>query len=61
MRTTQIQGYLDSWGQEFVKRARLNLKKGKKGGGFLEKSLSFNVEIDPDGFVVELMMANYGS
>lgn len=61
MRTTQIQGYLDSWGKAFVKRARRNLREGKKGGGFLEKSLDFNVEIDPDGFVVELMMANYGT
>jgi hypothetical protein len=61
MRTTEIQGYLDSWGKEFVKRARLNLQEGNKGGGFLEKSISFNVVKDEDGFVVELMMAGYGT
>ena len=61
MRTTEIQGYLNSWGKAFVKRARFNLKKGKKGGGFLEKSLEFNVEQDPDGFTVELGMASYGT
>jgi hypothetical protein len=61
MRTTEIQGYLNSWGKAFVKRARFNLQKGKKGGGFLEKSLEFNVEQDPDGFTIELGMASYGT
>jgi len=61
MRTTEIQGYLNSWGQAFVKRARFNLKKGKKGGGDLEKSIQFKVEQDPDGFTIELGMISYGT
>jgi hypothetical protein len=61
MKDKNITKHLDSWGKEFVKRARLNLKKGKKGGGFLEKSLSFNVEKDSDGYTIELLMASYGT
>ena len=61
MKVDNIKKYLDGWGKKFVKRARFNLKKGKKGGGFLEKSLDFDVTQDKDGFVIELGMASYGT
>ena len=61
MKTTNIQKHLNSWGKEFVKKAKKNLVDGKKGGGWLEKSIQFNVEKESDGYTVELMMASYGT
>jgi hypothetical protein len=61
MKTDNIRKHLNSWGKEFVKKAKKNLVDGKKGGGWLEKSLDFNVEKEPDGYTIELLMAGYGT
>jgi|TARA_R110002012_G_scaffold93304_1_gene226267 hypothetical protein len=61
MKIDHIRKHLNSWGKEFVKEARKNLVKGKKGGGDLEKSIDFKVKGNQYGFEVELMMADYGA
>ena len=57
----KITRMLNSFGKEVVKKAKKNLKKAKKGGGNLEKSIKFNLIPESDGFVVEFSMADYGS
>ena len=56
-----VERYLESFGKQVVKRAKSNLKAGKKGGGNLEKSIKFEVVNDADGFSVKFYMANYGT
>ena len=61
MKIANIRKHLNSWGKEFVREARKNLVKSKKGGGNLENSLDFKVKGNQHGFEVELMMADYGT
>ena len=49
MKTANIERYLNSFGKQVVKRAKSNLKAGKKGGGNLEKSIKFEVVNDEIG------------
>lgn len=61
MKTENIERYLNSFGKQIVNRAKSNLQKSKGGGTNLEKSLSFKIVKDADGFTVEFYMADYGT
>ena len=61
MKTENIERYLNSFGKQIVNRAKSNLQKSKGGGTNLEKSLSFKIVKDADGFTVEFYMAEYGT
>ena len=58
MKTENLERYLDSFGRGVVSRAKSNLSSAGKGGGNLEKSLSY--EVMPD-YSVRFYMANYGT
>ena len=61
MKTENIENYLNSFGKQVVNRAKGGLQKSKGGGTNLEKSISFKVTKDTDGFSVQFFMADYGS
>ena len=61
MDTKNVERYLNSFGQEVVNGAKRNLSAAGKGGGNLEKSIDFKVKPDSNGFVVEFLMADYGT
>ena len=61
MKTENIENYLKSFGKQVVNRAKGGLQKSKGGGTNLEKSISFKVTKDADGFSVQFFMADYGS
>jgi hypothetical protein len=61
METKNVERYLKSFGQEVISGAKKNLSSAGKGGGNLEKSLDFKVVPTSDGFVVEFLMADYGT
>ena len=50
MKTDNIEKYLNSFGKQVVNRAKGSLQKAKGGGTNLEKSISFKVVTDADGF-----------
>jgi len=60
MKTEALERYLNSFGKQVVNRAKGNLQKSKGGGTNLEKSLSFKVITDADGFSVQFFMDSYG-
>jgi len=61
MKTEALERYLNSFGKQVVNRAKGNLQKKKGGGTNLEKSLSFKVITDADGFSVQFFMDSYGT
>ena len=61
METKNVERYLNSFGQEVINRAKANLSKAGKGGGNLEKSIDFKLVPDNDGFIVQFLMADYGT
>ena len=61
MKTEALERYLNSFGKQVVNRAKGNLQKSKGGGTNLEKSLSFKVITDTDGFTVQFFMDSYGT
>ncbi len=61
MNTEALERYLNSFGKQVVNRAKGNLQKTKGGGTNLEKSLSFKVITDADGFSVQFFMDSYGT
>jgi hypothetical protein len=61
MKTTNVEKYLNSFGKEVIRGAKANLSSAGKGGGNLEKSLDFKVFPDGNGFVVQFLMADYGT
>ncbi len=61
MKTEALERYLNSFGKQVVNRAKGNLQKSKGGGTNLEKSLSFKVITDADGFSVQFFMDSYGT
>tara|TARA_Y100001963_G_scaffold18197_1_gene22516 strand:- start:49 stop:603 length:555 start_codon:yes stop_codon:yes gene_type:complete len=58
---TNVEKYLTSVGDEVIKGAKSILRKNKKGGGNLEKSLSFEVIPMGDDFALRFYMADYGT
>ena len=58
---THTERYLHSLGKEIVKTSKLNLKKGGKGGGNLEKSIDYEIIPFEDGFALGFSMADYGT
>jgi len=61
MKTDNIEKYLNSFGKQVVNRAKGSLQKAKGGGTNLEKSISFKVVTDADGFSVQFYMDSYGT
>ena len=61
MKTTNVEKYLKSFGQEVVRGAKANLQSAGKGGGNLENSLDFKVKPDGNGFILQFLMADYGT
>jgi len=61
MKTEALERYLNSFGKQVVNRAKGNLQKAKGGGTNLEKSISFKIITDTDGFSVQFFMDNYGT
>ena len=61
MKTTNVERYLKSFGREVVRGAKANLSSAGKGGGNLEKSIDFKVFPYNDGFIVDFLMADYGT
>ncbi len=61
MKTEALERYLNSFGKQVVNRAKGNLQKAKGGGTNLEKSLTFKVITDADGFTVQFFMDSYGT
>tara|TARA_R110002020_G_scaffold177087_1_gene369825 strand:- start:724 stop:1251 length:528 start_codon:yes stop_codon:yes gene_type:complete len=61
MKTKNIERYLNSFGKQVVNRAKGNVQKSKGGGTDLEKSISFKVVKDSEGFTVQFYMADYGT
>ena len=61
MDTKAIERELNSFGQEVVNDARINLRLGKKGGGKLDKSIRFKVVPEQEGFSVKFYMVDYGT
>ena len=53
--------YLESFGKQVVNRAKGNLQKAKGGNTNLEKSISFKVISDANGFTVQFFMDSYGT
>ena len=60
MKTTNVEKYLKSFGQEVVRNAKANLSSAGKGGGNLERSIDFKVKPYANGFVLQFLMADYG-
>ena len=58
---TNVEKYLTSVGDEVIKGAKSILRKNKKGGGNLEKSLSFEVIPTGDDLALRFYMADYGT
>ena len=56
-----IENYLNIVGGNVVKQARANLRKAGKGGGKLEGSIKAIVKPTNTGYVVQFMMADYGT
>jgi hypothetical protein len=61
MNTDNIERYLESFGKQVVNRTKGNIQRAKGGGTNLEKSISFEVVEDTDGFTVQFYMADYGT
>jgi hypothetical protein len=61
MKTTNVEKYLKSFGEEVVRGAKANLSSAGKGGGNLEKSIDFKVVPYSNGFVVQFLMEDYGT
>jgi len=61
MKTQNIERYLESFGKQVVNRAKGNLQKAKGGNTNLEKSISFKVISDANGFTVQFFMDSYGT
>ena len=59
MDTTNLERYLDSFGQYVVDEAKANLYK-EKGSTALEKSIKFEVVTDATGFTTRLNMDDDG-
>jgi hypothetical protein len=59
--SANLERYLDSFGKEVIKTAKINLQSAGKGGGNLESSLKFEVKETPKGFEVQFKMAPYGT
>lgn len=59
--TENIERYLNSFGDEVVRKAKINLSAAGKGGGNLEKSIKFKLVPEGNDFVVQFMMADYGT
>ena len=61
MKTANIERYLNSFGRQVVAQSKttLNYKKGEATN--LEKSISFKVVSNTDGFTVQFYMDSYGT
>ena len=56
-----LENYLNSWGAEVVRNAKINLQSGGKGGGELENSIKFKVTASRSRFKIQFLMADYGT
>tara|TARA_R100000655_G_scaffold101974_1_gene147544 strand:+ start:483 stop:1076 length:594 start_codon:yes stop_codon:yes gene_type:complete len=61
MKLDHTQRYLHSLGKEIVKTSKQNLKRGGKGGGYLEDSIEYEIVPFEDGFALAFSMASYGT
>ena len=56
-----IENYLNIVGGNVIQQAKANLRKAKKGGGKLERSLKAIVKPTKTGYVLQFMMEDYGT
>ena len=56
-----IENYLNIVGGNVVQQAKANLRKAKKGGGNLERSIKAIVKPTNTGYVLQFTMADYGT
>jgi hypothetical protein len=60
MKTKNLERYLNSFAKHVVMGAKKDLQQAKGAGTDLEKSISFKIVHDKDGFVIQFYMADYG-
>jgi len=55
-----LNGVLEQYSKYVIQQAKTNLTKDKKGGGNLYNSLSYDILIENEDFLVDFLMEDYG-
>ena len=55
-----LNGVLEQYSKYVIQQAKANLTKDKKGGGNLYNSLSYDILIENEDFLVDFLMEDYG-
>ena len=55
-----LNGVLEQYAKYVIQQAKTNLTKNKKGGGNLYNSLSYDILIENEDFLVNFLMEDYG-
>ena len=55
-----LNGVLEQYAKYVIQQAKTNLTKNKKGGGNLYNSLSYDILVNNEDFLVNFLMEDYG-
>ena len=61
MKYQNLKNIIDKYSKSVIEQAKQNLIKDKKGGGALYNSLSYDVDVETNVFLLEFLMEDYGS
>jgi len=60
MKYEELQNVIDKYAKYVVQQSKSNLTKDKKGGGALYNSISYEVDIEQNIFLLDFLMETYG-
>jgi hypothetical protein len=60
MKYEELQKVINKYAKYVVQQAKSNLTKDKKGGGALYESISYDVDIEENIFLLDFLMESYG-
>ena len=60
MKYEELQKVIDKYAKYVVQQSKSNLTKDKKGGGALYNSISYEVDIEQNIFLLDFLMEEYG-
>ena len=60
MKFEELQKVIDKYAKYVVQQSKSNLTKDKKGGGALYNSISYEVDIEQNIFLLDFLMETYG-
>jgi len=60
MKYENLKNIIDKYAKYVIQQAKTNLSKDDKGGGTLYNSLSYDVDVETNAFLLEFLMEDYG-